>query len=191
MSYRDQYRHNSTIGLKTKKCIVCGSDCIWFSKKRCQNCARIQDTQKKMEAATETMIKEEDLSGLIADADAVFSQYIRLKYADSKGIVKCFTCNTFKHWTMMQNGHYIKRSHLYLRWDERNCKPQDSDCNEFKGGNIPVFTERLEAESAGIIKILQEEMRIVHKPTREEIRQIISQYTPLVRDMKKKLKPCI
>jgi hypothetical protein len=142
---------------------------------------------KRMEKVTETMIKEEDLSGLIEDADAVFSQYIRLKYADSKGVVKCFTCNTFKHWTLMQNGHYVKRAHLYLRWDERNCRPQDADCNEFKGGNIPVYTERLEAECQGITEILQEEMRIVHKPTREEIRQIISQYTPLVKELKKKL----
>ncbi len=140
-----------------------------------------------MEKENDKIVQEEDLSDLIADADAIFSQYIRLKYADSKGIVKCFTCNTFKHWTLMQCGHYIKRGHLYLRWDERNTRPQDSDCNEFKNGNIPVFTERLNAERNGITDILHEEMRIVHKPTREEIRQIISQYTPMVKQLKTKL----
>jgi hypothetical protein len=31
-------------------------------------------------------------------------------------------------------------------------------------------------------------MRLVYKPTREEIRQVISQYTPLVKELKEKLK---
>lgn len=141
----------------------------------------------RVEKETDKIIIEEDLSDLICDADTVFSQYIRLKHSDSKGIAKCFTCNTFKHYTLMQCGHYIKRGHLYLRWDERNCRVQDADCNEFKNGNIPIFTERLNAESPGITEILQEEMRIVHKPTRDEIKQVVAHYAPLVKSMKKAL----
>lgn len=87
----------------------------------------------------------------------------------------------------MQAGHYIKRGHLYLRWDERNVKPQDRSCNEHNHGNLPEFTKRLEIESPGITEILQEEMRIVHKPTRDEIKQIVAHYAPLVKQMKKAL----
>jgi len=133
------------------------------------------------------VIQEEDLSGLISDADAIFSQYIRLKYADPYGIVDCYTCGNKKHWTLMQCGHYVKRAHLYLRWDERNVRVQDADCNEFKAGNMPVFTKRLEGEYPGIVEILNEEMRLVHKPTRDEIRQIIATYTPKVKELKRKL----
>lgn len=179
--------HNSTIITKEKQCRSCGKMCYWFSKQRCQPCATREDTMARVEKETDKMIKEEDLSGLIADADVVFSQYIRLKYADILGRVKCFTCDEKKHWTMMQNGHFVKRGHLYLRWDERNCRPQDYACNEYRQGNIGEFTKNLEAESPGITDILYEEMRIIHKPSREEIRQIISQYTPLVKQMKKAL----
>jgi hypothetical protein len=142
---------------------------------------------KRMEAATEVMIKEEDLSGLIEDADRVFSQYIRLKYADNKGIVDCYTCGDKKHWTIMQAGHYMKRGHLYLRWDERNVKPQCQTCNEMKYGNIEQYSKRLELECRGLPDILREEARIVHRPTREEIRAVISEYTPKVKVLKAKL----
>lgn len=179
--------YNSTIIRREKICTSCGKLCYPFSKGRCQPCSTREDTMKRVEKATESVIKEEDLSGLIADADAIFSQFVRLKYADERGLVKCYTCPEVKHWTLMQAGHYIKRGHLYLRWDERNVKPQNRECNELKSGNISEYTKALEIESPGITEILQEEMRIVHKPSREEIRQVISQYTPLVKELKKKL----
>ena len=179
--------YNSTISKKLKPCSSCGKPCYWFSKKRCSQCAKVEDVQKRMEKETEKMIADEDLSDLIADADAIFSQFIRLKYADKNGIVKCFTCDIRKHWTLMQNGHYIKRGHLYLRWDERNCRPQDNNCNCLQDGNIGAFTINLEKECRGVTDILKSEMRIVHKPTRQEIREIIAEYTPKVKALKNQL----
>ncbi len=179
---------NSTIISKKRNCKSCGRNDYIFSKGRCSQCAKIEDTQKRMERETEKLIQEEDLSGLISDADAVFSQFIRLKYADDKGYVACYTCGNKKHYTLMQNGHYIKRGHLYLRWDERNCRPQDADCNEFKSGNMAEYTLRLDKECKGLPDILKDEMRMVHHVTRDEIRAIISEYTPKVKELKKRLK---
>ena len=71
--------------------------------------------------------------------DKVFSEYIRLKYADKNGMVKCVTCGAVKHWKEMQNGHYISRQHLAVRWDETNCHPQDASCNIFRGGNYTAY----------------------------------------------------
>lgn len=182
------FGHNSTIAKKEKICVSCGKPCFWFSKKRCQTCAKIEDTQKRMEQETEKMIVEEDLSGLIDDADKIISQYVRLKYADENGIVACFTCGDKKHWTLQQCGHYIKRANLYLRWDEgRNLRPQCPYCNENLHGNMIEYTKRLEAECKGITDLLRDESRLVHKPTREEIRAVISEYTPLVKALKLKL----
>ena len=98
--------HNSTIQLKQKSCIRCGKPCIWFSKKRCQECARIEDALAKDSKET---IKTEDLNGLIEDADALFSRWIRLKYSDKAGIATCYTCGTKKRYHEMQGGHYISR----------------------------------------------------------------------------------
>ncbi len=183
------FGHNSTISKKQKICTSCGRPCYWFSKKRCQDCARIEDTQKKMEKENEKMIVEEDLSGLIEDADRIISQYVRLKYADASGLVDCFTCGQKKHWTLQQAGHYIKRSNLYLRWDEgRNLRVQCVDCNEKKHGNMIEYSKRLEAQCKGVTDLLRDEARLVHKPTRDEIRAIISEYTPKVKELKKRLK---
>lgn len=183
-----RFRHNSTIGIKEKICVSCGKKAPWFSKKRCQQCATIEDVTKRMEKESEKVIDEEDLWDLIHDADAIFSQYIRLKYADEKGIVKCYTCNTKKHWTLMQNGHYMKRGNLYLRHDERNCRPQDKYCNEDLGGNMPEYTKRLDAECKGLPDLLRADAVLVHKPSRDEIRQVIQEYAPKVKFLKSKLK---
>lgn len=186
-----RFGYNSTIGKKLKPCKSCGKPCYWFSKQRCQDCARVEDTLKRMEEESERVIEEEDLSGLIADADSIFSQYIRLKYANERGMVKCFTCHTVKHWTMVDNGHFVKRGHLMFRLDERNCKPQCKICNgdQATNGQQHTFGINLDKESPGTSEYLLDERKLVYKPTREEIRQIIAEYTPKVAALKKQLKP--
>lgn len=178
---------NSTI-IPKKRQLDCGCFDYAFSKNKCRTHATFDSYQARLEKITEKVIKEDDLSDLIADADAIFSKFIRLKYADKNGMVACYTCGTIKHWTLMQNGHYQKRGNLFLRHDERNCRPQDSYCNENLSGNMPEYTKRLEAENPGITDILKQESVLVHKPTRDEIRQIISEYTPKVKELLKKLK---
>jgi len=179
--------YNSTIRIKTKPCIRCGKDSRIFSKGRCEPCARIENTMALDEKEVNRVIQEEDLSGLIEDADTIFSRFIRLKYANERGMVKCYTCPTVVHWTMIQNGHYISRSHLYLRWDERNCRPQCRNCNEAKYGEHAKFMAELEKESPGLPEYLYDDMKIVHKTSREEIREIIATYTPKVKELKRKL----
>jgi hypothetical protein len=179
------FKRNSTIAIKEKICISCGKSCVWFSKKRCEQCARVEDTHKRMEK--ETSISE-DLSGLISNADDIVSQYIRLVYSDEYGNCKCYTCSEVLSWKHLQAGHYIKRGNLYLRWDtDRNIRPQCPVCNCHKKGNMAIFAQNLEKEKPGVTDILLEESVLVYKPTREEIRQIISEYTIKVKELKRKL----
>jgi len=86
------------------------------------------------------------LSKLKKELDSIFSQYIRLKYADKDGFVKCYTCETWKHWKEMQNGHFISRQYLVTRFDENNCRPQDASCNVFAHGKPLDFEENLNKE---------------------------------------------
>jgi hypothetical protein len=83
--------------------------------------------------------------------DQIFSLYIRQKYADHFGMVSCYTCGTRKHYKDMQNGHYISRGNMATRWDEENCRVQDSACNIFRGGNYVEYSSRL-IEEVGIEK---------------------------------------
>jgi hypothetical protein len=89
-------------------------------------------------------VKKLSTSKLKKKLDAIFSQYIRQKYADSEGMVTCFTCPTKKHWKEMQCGHFISRSYLATRFDEDNCRPQDVGCNIFGNGKTVEFAKQLE-----------------------------------------------
>lgn len=171
--------HNSTIKLKKKPCVRCGIPSYIFSKGRCQDCARIDGAAKSDEKEHQI-----EFSGLVDDLDAIFSKYIRHKYADKDGMVKCYTCPSIEPIGMIQNGHYISRKHMYLRWDERNCRPQCDICNEKKRGNLAIYAKRLENESPGIVDILLEESRMVYKWSREELKSMISDFTKRLKQLK-------
>jgi hypothetical protein len=47
-------------------------------------------------------------------ADAIFSTYIRLKYADENLDVQCFTCDKVLPYKKIQNGHFYSRGILSL-----------------------------------------------------------------------------
>lgn len=86
--------------------------------------------------------------------DAVFSQYIRHKYAKN-GLVKCYTCSTIKPIKEMQNGHWIPRNVLATRFEEKNCRPQCVVCNMFNKGRPDVFSVNLLKEGVDIEKMSQ------------------------------------
>ena len=159
---------NSTIVKKKKICVSCGKQDYIFSKGRCKQCAVIESSLARINKAEE----DETLPVLIDEVDELFSKYIRLKYADKKGIAECYTCGDKKRWQEQQCGHFKTRAIMYLRFDERNVRVQCKSCNEFKRGNITVFRNRLESEYPGITEILDEEMRTIYKYTRHELKQL-------------------
>lgn len=57
------------------------------------------------------------------------SEYIRRKYADFNGFVKCCTCPTTKHWKEMQAGHYVDGHNNTVMFDEMLTHPQCIKCN--------------------------------------------------------------
>ena len=77
------------------------------------------------------------------ELDRIFSEYIRRRSADFAGNVKCVCCGREYHWKEIQNGHYVSRSNMNTRYDERNCHPCCVSCNVFKKGNYPEYTKYL------------------------------------------------
>ena len=76
------------------------------------------------------MKKKPTRSKIVKKLDAEFSRYIRLKYADHNGYVKCYTCDRVKHYKdSMQCGHFLSRRFYATRWSEDNCRPQCYGCN--------------------------------------------------------------
>lgn len=175
---------NSTIRQKVGKCEVCGKRGP-LTKRLCQGCywqsIKLKSVNKM--AAKDAPL-EDDLQDLIVDADAVYSRWLRLSQADKSGNVVCFTCDSVLRWQDAQCGHYVKRGNLFLRWDRRNTEIQDAKCNVYREGHYSEFTRRLEKKSPGLPEILMEEGHLVYKPTREEIRAIISEYTQKLKNLK-------
>jgi len=88
-------------------------------------------TKSKKEQPTVTQLKKK--------LDAIYSQYIRRKYSDYRGYCSCVTCGVSKHVKHMQCGHYVPRTHLSLRYDERNTFPQCASCNVFQKGRMDEY----------------------------------------------------
>jgi len=82
--------------------------------------------------------KPKTLSKYKKELDAVFSRYIR--YRD-KG--QCFTCPKKDEPKRMQNGHFVPRQYLSVRFDERNCNCQCYACNMLYGGQGATYAIRL------------------------------------------------
>jgi hypothetical protein len=122
-------------------------------------------------------MRSKSVSQLKKEADAVFSEYIRRKYADWKGMVRCITCPTFRAWQQMQAGHYESRMHNATRYDERNVHPQCSKCNVWHTGEKPAYALYLQRTYGP--KILAE-LRLAAKKTKQftvqELRDLIQIY---------------
>jgi len=175
--------YNSTIRQKVGYCELCpqtkGKQAL--TKKLCGMHYWQQVKMKSVNKFAEKEVQEDDLQDLIKDADAVYSKWLRMSSADKSGTVSCYTCDLNMRWQASQCGHYVKRGNLFLRWDPRNTRVQGECCNIHKSGNYLEFTKRLELEQPGITSILMEEGHLVYKPTREEIRGIISDYTQKIK----------
>jgi hypothetical protein len=174
--------YNSTIRIKEKICASCGKPCIWFSRKRCQQCAKVEDFYAK----EEKVVKDDGLPDLIADLDALVSKWVRYNAVDEFGLVQCFTCPTRLPPAEMDAGHYVTRGCMHLRFDAaRNIRPQCHSCNRSKYGKAAQFAINLESEYPGLPDILLEESTIIVKPTREDLRGLIADYTQRIKLLQK------
>lgn len=120
---------------------------------------------------------------IVKKLDTVFSEYIRKKYADKLGYVKCYTCNKKAYWKGegIQNGHFISRASRALRWSEDNCRPQCYGCNVGRYGQAYIFSQNLNKEYGydKAAELLQQSREIV-KHTDLELLEKIEYYKSLI-----------
>ena len=127
----------------------------------------------------------DNLADLKAQLDYVYSRWLRIANAEKDLRVECYTCGKKEDFKKMQCGHFISRVNLGLRWENSNTKPQCKNCNEFLKGNIEVFSKKLEEEKNGIVEWLTEQSRIVYSPTRDELKELLINYTAKLRIVEK------
>jgi len=72
-------------------------------------------------------------------ADSNFSKFIRLRDADENGMIHCISCGRLVFWKNADAGHFIKRQHKALRFNEQNTNGQCKKCNCFEQGNDTMY----------------------------------------------------
>lgn len=127
-------------------------------------------------------MKIKSISQLKKLADKHCSEYIRRKYADWQGNVRCYTCPKTAYYKEMQCGHYVSRVYSNTRYYEPNLRVQCYRCNVLLKGNYDEFSLRLERETPGILKTLNDWK---HRPSSTNSRQDLLM---VIEDFKSKLK---
>lgn len=147
------------------------------------------DNGKIRKLVPQNKISSEDIGTqqLKNDLDAVFSLYIRLKYANPEGIVTCYTCDEPFHYKDIQNGHFVKRGSNATRFEEANNRPQCPRCNQLHNEDESIYERKLEEETPGITAYLREQGALFYKFTRDELKQLLIAYTEKLRLVKSKL----
>jgi 5-methylcytosine-specific restriction endonuclease McrA len=126
-------------------------------------------------------MKGPSLPALQAKADKIMSIYIRMKYADADGLVKCVSCGRTFHWKDVDCGHFVPKSRgAAIRYVEENVHPECRGCNSFNDGHLIGYTLYM-IDMYGREKIdeLKREARKVMKPSekRAVVEEAIAYYT--------------
>ena len=119
-------------------------------------------------------------SKLVKKLDVIFSQYIRNKYANKRGMVKCFTCDREYEVKNIQNGHFQSRRSYATRWEEDNCRPQCLKCNMYDQGRQYEFGLKLGQQLAEEMYIKSQQ---IIKFTSDELIEKIDHYSSEVKRM--------
>lgn len=138
----------------------------------------LKNRSYKKKRPTKRRIKR---STLVNKLDAVMSTWNRTRYADSSGIVKCYTCPKSAPIKSMQNGHYVSRSVRKLRWEPNNMRPQCYGCNVMHHGQPITFRENLLKElGEEYVSNLENLRHELFNPSDEWLSQQIQSYTHLI-----------
>lgn len=95
-------------------------------------------------------------STLKTKLDRIFSLYIRLRDANPQGYTRCISCGKIIPWKEADCGHFVNRSHMATRYNEKNCNAQCRSCNRFdEGNNIGYIRGLVKRYGQGVIEELE------------------------------------
>lgn len=106
----------------------------------------------------------------------VFSEYIRRKYADYRGYVRCITCGRMAHWKTMDAGHFVSRQYNATLFDEENVHPQCKRCNN-QGGEPESYALYLQRRyGMGMLETLRRRKLKTKQFTVQELQKLLKVY---------------
>ena len=116
--------------------------------------------------------------------DRIFSLYIRLRDANLQGYTRCISCGKIVPWKEADCGHFINRSHMATRYNEKNCNAQCRSCNRFdEGNNIGYIRGLIKKYGQGVIDELEILKHQESHWTEFEYKSLIEHYKQKVKEL--------
>jgi hypothetical protein len=161
-------------------------------EKREKALLRKENKLKGLTAKVEIKSKAKTISQLKDKAWNLFSRYIRLKYADKSGYVKCVTCGTIKHYKEMQAGHAVAGRGGFVLFLLKIIRPQCKGCNVYAGGRYDRFAEYLIDQEKSLTweeygEIVRQS-QLPHKWNIQRLEYIIAEYSEKLKQLE--IKSC-
>jgi hypothetical protein len=136
--------------------------------------------------ATKKTVKSETIAILERKFWPIFSEYIRRRDSlpDNPDYAACCSCGRVYPWRGMDAGHYISRSHKYVKYNEMNVHAQCKRCNKWLQGNATGYRQFL-IKKYGEQVVLDLEASKDFKAgfTRDGLRLKIEEYKAKVKEM--------
>jgi hypothetical protein len=122
-------------------------------------------------------MKKESVSSLKKKAWQIFSEWVRVKDADYRGFIRCFTCGKVGHYKTFHAGHFLGGRRNNLLFNEIGCHPQCYECNVPKHGNQWEYGKRMvKLYGEKVVKDLEKLNRKNKQFTIFELKEIIKTY---------------
>ena len=169
--------------MKEPKCKICGGKhyaafCFQAPRKAIKvNKPIVKKISKPIKRTAIKSQPQSNRAKLVKEADRVFSTYIRKK-SSINGYCRCVTCGTRDKWQNMDNGHYLSRRYMQIRYDEMNCHVQCKRCNQTLSGNLTKYKDYL-IKTYGFdpTEMLKRRVQTRGKVTINDIQNIIAKYS--------------
>ena len=131
-------------------------------------------------------MKKPTVSKLKAKLDKIFSEYIRKRDSDYRGLCKCISCGkeTPAFGGQTHAGHLFSRRYLSIRYNEKNVNSQCSYCNTFLSGNqIKAARGVNNKYGPGTVEELEAQIHITVKYSRADYEELIEKYKKKINDL--------
>lgn len=123
--------------------------------------------------------KTPNRSKAMRKADEAFSLFIRTRDAQpyEGRFFRCISCHRILPIGQADAGHYINRSHMSVRFNEKNCNAQCRHCNRFMEGNIQDYRKGL-IEKIGVqqVELLEAMKNLTNKISTFELELLATHY---------------
>lgn len=115
---------------------------------------------------------------IMAQADIVFSKWVRKRALNKSYLVQCYTCDAQMRLAEADCGHFIDRRHTLTRYSEINCNAQCKNCNQDLDGNKEIYRENLIRDyGTTVVEALEALAYSQMKLSRLDLLEIIEKYS--------------